>query len=266
MQVRLLFHVAEGMRLLSNIIKSTRVSVSSINKFNIEIMPIVNEIASDNVLVSEEVLDDSFIKANEQQIIALANQKAEEIILKANEKANDILTNAICNAEDEAEKIKQDAQKMGYDYGYNSAIEQIETLKAQAQLELENAIKQKEEILLSSEPQMVDMILKLSKTIFGKALEINPQVIMLLIKKALEQSTVNGKLYIHVSKEDYDCVIENVSQIYELSSNEEIEIIKDLTLTKGDCIIETPYGNVDSSFDMQFDAIKNDLIYILENR
>jgi flagellar assembly protein FliH len=73
-------------------------------------------------------------------------------------------------------------------------------------------------------------------------------------------------IFIHVSKQEYYIVVENLSQLIEATSNSAIEVIKDLSLNKGDCIIETPFGNVDSSFDMQFEAIKNDLIYILENR
>lgn len=255
------------MRLLSNIIKSTQVSVSSTNKFSIEVIPIYNEINFEQVLEQEEDLLDEPVEAiTEQEILRLAEVKAEKIIQNANEKANDIITKAVCDAENEAEMIKQEAQKSGYDLGYNGAIEQVASLKKQAQLELENAVKQKEEILLSCEPQMVEMILNLSKTILGKAFDINPQIILLLVKKGLEQSSTNGKLFIHVSKLEYDSVVENLPQLIEFTGNSDLEVVKDLSLNKGDCIIETPFGNVDSSFDLQFEAVKNDLIYILENR
>jgi flagellar assembly protein FliH len=184
------------MRLLSNIIKSTQVSVSSTNKFNIEVLPIYDETNSEEALEQQDdLLDEPIETITEQEILQLAEKKAEKIILNANEKANDIITKAVCDAENEAEKIREEAQKSGYELGYSCAIEQVDSLKQQAQLELENAIKQKEDILLSSEPQMVEMILNLSKTILGKAFDINPQIILLLVKKGLEQASTNGNLY-----------------------------------------------------------------------
>jgi len=43
----------------------------------------------------------------------------------------------------------------------------------------------------------------------------------------------------------------------------EVEIVKDLSLGKAECIIETPYGSVDCSLEGQIEQMRESLMMIL---
>lgn len=253
-------------KLLSNIIKSTQVSVSSNEKYNIEVPNIHNS----DFFIEEKIpntIDESSNKLTKEAVIQLAKEKSEYIIKQAQETAKQIIIQANNDASIEAEQIKEIARKEGYDFGYNSAIEEINPLKIQIQQELEAAISEKEETLKAIEPNIVKMVLQISKSIFGKALKTDPQTIVLLIKRGLSEANTTGKVFIHISRYDYEVAQQNISKLSEfVDSNSELEILKDSSLDEGDCIIETSFGNVDCSFDQQFKSIKNELLYILENR
>lgn len=253
------------MRLLSNIIKSTRVSILSDDKYNLEVPNIfINKFVESDI--TKEVEEEKLEELTEEDIINMAKQKSEAILSDAKQEAQDIIDKAVNDAEFEAQKILENAQKQGYDLGYNKAISEVDLLKVQIQSELNLAIKEKEETLKAIEPNIVRMVLQISKTIFGKVLDINPETILLLMKKGLSEANTTGKISIHVSKYEYDVAQQNISKLYDfVGDNSEIEVQKDLSLDKGDCIIETPFGNVDSSFEQQFSSVRNELLYILEN-
>lgn len=251
---------------LSNIIKSTQVNVSSNEKYNIEVPNIHNS----DFFIEEEILnstDENINNLTAESTIQFAKDKSEVIISQAQKVAEQIITQANNDARIEAQKIKEIARKEGYDFGYNSALGEINPIKIQIQHELETAIIEKEETLKAIEPKVVRMVLQISKSIFGKALKTDPQTIVLLMKKGLAEANATGKVFIHISKYDYEVAQQNISKLSEFAgNNSELEILKDLSLDEGDCIIETSFGNVDCSFEQQFESIKNELLYILENR
>ncbi len=260
------------MRLLSNIIKSTRINVSQVDKYNIEIpvMPKNIDNTTESVKQKDNINEVNKIELNvnkSKEIIQQAKEEAQFIIQQAEEEAQFIIQQAKNDAEFKAQQILENAQNEGYNFGYNSAIEEVNMLKMQVQKELELAILEKEETLNSIEPEIINLTLKISKNIFGEMLKINPQIIILLIKKGLSQVNTSGKIFIHVSKDDYAIAQQNITELEDfIGSRVELEILRDLDLDKGDCIIETQFGNVDCSFEQQFESIKNELIYILENR
>lgn len=258
------------MKLLSNIIKSTRVKISEDNKYSLKLV----DNSDSTVSVLEEFIEDIPQQTIEQEqqlsqeeIIAIAQQEAQNIINDAYAKADEIINQAIRDADNEIQHLKNDARQNGYDTGYSKAMSEVEVLRTQVKQELDSAKIEKKETLEAIEPKVVRLLLQISKSIFGKMIEINPQIIILLIKKGLSESNNTGKITVHVSKLDYENAQKSKHELDEMvGGNAEIEILKDLSLNQGDCIIETPFGNVDSSFDQQFESIKNEILYILENR
>ncbi len=254
------------MKLLSNIIKSSRIKVSEDNKYCLKVI----DSSSTPVNVLEEFVEETpkqQEKLNSEEIIKIAQQEAQNIINDAYSQADDIINQAVADADNEIQRLKNDAQQNGYDTGYSKAISEVEVLKDKVKQELQSAQIEKQQTLEAIEPQVIRLVLQISRSIFGKMIEINPQTIILLIKKGLSESDTTGKISIHVSKLDYDNALAGKNELDEMvGGNAELEIVKDLSLAQGDCIIETPFGNVDSSFDQQFESIKSEILYILENR
>ena len=138
--------------------------------------------------------------------------------------------------------------------------------KAEAKQTLEKAIQEKEDMISATEGEMVEVIANVVDKILCKTINLDKSIIVNLIRQGFSQTTVTGDVFVRVSDDDYSTVTENRDEILNfVDSSVNIEIIKDSSLGEGDCIIETPFGNVDCSLRQQFEGLKASLYYILEN-
>jgi len=72
---------------------------------------------------------------------------------------------------------------------------------------------------------------------------------------------------VKVSPEDFDAVYENSDNILRSAGySGQLEIKKDIALKQGDCIVETPVGNVDASVDVQLESIEKVLVDNLQQK
>lgn len=253
---------------MSKILKSSYVQLDD-NRLNINVpMFGFEEIKGnfddlDDLLMPEEESDSQ----TEEKIIENANLKAKSIIEQAKNEAEKIISDAKDEAQIQSQKILSDSKKEGYNEGYKKAEQEAEEIIIQSQELYDKAVSDRESIIKSIEPEMVELVINVCSKILFDSIEINPHIIMNLIKQGLNKTTVTGDISVHVSEYDYKVVLENKEELFRLiNSNTKIEIIKDFNLNKGDCIIETPFGNIDCSLEQQFEGIKQSLYYILENR
>ncbi|MCL2699868.1 MAG: FliH/SctL family protein, partial [Defluviitaleaceae bacterium] len=88
-----------------------------------------------------------------------------------------------------------------------------------------------------------------------------------IIRKGFSESKMSGDITIRVSDADYEATYESREEIQQYAdAGAKLEILKDPSLTQGDCIIETPFGAIDCSLDQQSESLKKNLYFISENR
>lgn len=285
---------------MSKILKANRISVDSDNKINIEVpafnksphnekgktksfKKVNHEIAFENFdelsLTDESVMDDK-LSFNSYMDVGIdsdaenegeetecnADEEAERIINDAKKSAQSIIDNAFAEAENKKNEIFESARQEGYSAGVSAAEEQTAGMKEEAFQILENAKRERESMLENVESDAVDFIINAVDKILCKTVNLDKDIVLNLIRQGFSQTTVTGDVFVRVSEDDYKDVEENRAEIFDMvDSNVNLEIIKDASLAKGDCIIETPFGNVDCSLKQQFEGLKNSLYYILEN-
>jgi flagellar assembly protein FliH len=85
-----------------------------------------------------------------------------------------------------------------------------------------------------------------------------------MVKAAMSEISTIGGVKVRVSSHDYADVEAARDEVLALiEGGAELEIIKDLSLGKTDCIIETPFGSVDCSLDTQLSVLKHNVYLIL---
>jgi len=267
---------------LSKILKASFIQVDSDNKINIEVpsfnvkaagkaetaQTVNHEISFENfdeISLTDE-LTENFNKDSPltyEETIQNANIKADEIIDNAKMEADNIINNALREAELQKNEIFENARREGYDDGVRSA----EDLKSQANQVLEDALREKEEMLEGVEEEVVEVVINTVSKLISKTLDLDKSVILNIVKQGLSQTNITGDVFIRVAESDYDVVAENKEVFLNLvDSNTNIEIVKDFSFDKGDCVIETPFGNIDCSLSQQFESLKKNLYYVLGNR
>lgn len=258
---------------MSKILKAPSIIIDNENKINIDVPTFSKDINLDfdySLEENESLDEDNYIdekdSIDEEIILANAKNKADNIIKEAELEAEKIIEEAKIEAENIKMETFEESKKNGYNIGLEEAYAEVEGMKNATENEYNEALKQREIIIDSIEEDMVNLMEKILNKILGDSVNINPKVILSLIKQGLSKNTVSGDVFIHISKDDYDCALEEKETIISFTDgNTNIELIKDFSLNKGDCIIETPFGNIDCSLDQQFQNLKDNLYYILEN-
>jgi len=197
------------------------------------------------------------------RVITQAEEDAEKILETAEAKANEILE----KAREEAETLRETSAKEGYDKGYSEGLKDTEQMKQEAKEIVENAHVEREEIIKTAEPEVVELVSKLTKKLLMDEAQINPDVIAILVKSGLSQTTLSSDIKIRASKADYKNLLERKERI--VSSFEGItslDFSEDLALPPGGCVIETDFGQIDASMDKQCDELIKNLNYLFKNR
>ena len=113
---------------------------------------------------------------------------------------------------------------------------------------------------------MLQLVLEISKKVIGDELKNSKEAILSLINQALQKCAFKKKLVLKISPHDSNFIIENKDRICMMAEGiSDIEIVSDLTLSQGSCIVETPSGEINSSIDVQIKEIEKIFTYLLRN-
>lgn len=269
---------------MSKIIKASYVEIDDTNIFNVDNSIDINTIGlyENNDETSKEEIRDlesedydiNLEKLREEiksEVIELAREQSDIIIKNARNEASKIIEEAKYEQEQINLKISEiydENFQKGYEDGYSEGIAKAElestSMKNEAKNILLNASRERQEMIDKFEPEIVQFIIDTTKNILTNSFEFNPEIIILLIRKGLFNIKELKNLKIYISNENYNTVVENKEKILKVDFDKNnIEIIKDNSLEKTDCIIETEIGNIKCGVDDQFSSIKEALHYIL---
>ena len=196
-------------------------------------------------------------------ISGLAADKAEaqKIIEDAKAKAESILADARAQAEAQ----KADALEQARRQGQQEAKAEAERAEAQRAAEYQKKAagldaeyqKRMDEL----EPQFVDTITGIYEHIFDVDLHSYREVLCYLISATMRKTEDNRSFLVHVSKEDYPYVSMQKKQIMAgaTAPNSTVEIVEDMTLGKGECMIETESGIFDCGLGTQLSEMRQKL-------
>ena len=194
------------------------------------------------------------IKAGEdlQKLKEEAEAEAQKIIEDAKAKAESILADARAQAEAQ----KADALEQARRQGQQEAKAEAERAEAQRAADAEYQ-KRMDEL----EPQFVDTITGIYEHIFDVDLHSYREVLCYLISATMRKTEDNRSFLVHVSKEDYPYVSMQKKQIMAgaTAPNSTVEIVEDMTLGKGECMIETESGIFDCGLGTQLSELRQKL-------
>lgn len=257
------------MRLLYKIYKVKDINFSS---------PVVIEQPVENMMTFDKeklCLDNAVAKKTKIQNIEIVKEMVErikklqsEIKEKAIKEAEIILAEARRAAID----IKNESMSSGYEEGFLKGYEEglkkgndeVQKLISEAKSIKDEIIREKERLYKECESDMVNVILEIANKIIEINLERNNDIILNLIKKGLENYTAFDKVTVRVCEKDYEYCIKNKDRLLKnIEFINDINILKDLTLKKGDCIIETSSGIIDSGVYTQLKTLKKNFVGVL---
>lgn len=193
--------------------------------------------------------------------IQMTNKVASDILAQANAEAEQILA----DARREAEELKKAASREGSAQGYAEGKKQADELMqrqsvefAQRKKELEDDYRLKVEEL---EPQLMDVLTGIYEHILGVDLSEHRDIVVHLVNTTLFKLEGVKKFLLHVSKEDYPYASMQKKEMVAGTgiSVENVEVVEDFSMKKGQCIIETDGGIFDCGFQTQMEQLRKEL-------
>jgi len=202
-----------------------------------------------------EAMSGNVIKANEDAkgIIEAARQEAEALLEQARAQADDLILEAKAQAAAEREKTLSEAKRQGYAEGAAQAAKEVERMEQQFRDKTKSLEAEYEKCFSELEPQFVDTITGIYEHIFQVDLHSFKDVLIYLISATMRKIDGSRNFIVHVSKEDYPYVSGQKEKITVgiSSTNVTIEVVEDLTLPEGECLIETEGGIFDCGLGTQ---------------
>jgi flagellar assembly protein FliH len=249
---------------LSKIYKSSYVNIGSpkpvVNIFNID-----EKHKADTTAITDEE-SNSISEDDANSII----EDAKEMYIKIIEEANSEAYRIVEAAESEAGKLLATSREQGYkdglEKGYIDGRSEARSVIDEAIEIREYLNERKESLYKETEGKLLSIVISIAKKVIGEELTQNKEAILSLINQALQKCAFKKNLVLKISPEDSDFIIENKTRIIKLVEGiSDIDIVSDLSLTKGSCIIETPSGEINSSIDVQINEIEKVFNYLYKN-
>lgn len=238
------------MRYLSRIIKSSRVSLGEQRELD---APVI--IKKQEKIVQEEVnipVEEKPVEKTREEIEAVYMEEArKKSELFFEEEMKRAYAEGITNASNESEMIIANAKV------------EAERLVAEAMQTKMNIANDYKNTMNSMEKEIVELALDIAKKIVAKEVE-KDEYILGIVTEAVEKSASKKDTILKVSDSDYEFIVRNKDEILmNVEGFGEVEIIKEASLEKGSCLVETKFGIIDGSLKTRMSQIEKEVQRVL---
>lgn len=168
--------------------------------------------------------------------------KAKEVLEKVHEDAFKYRKEVAA----ECEKIKEQAQKEGYEAGFQRWAEHILTFQKRIDSVRSDYVR-----------MLAPVALKATQKIVGKAFELSNDLIYNIVENALKPVLQHKNITIYVNRDDLRFLEKNRERLKSLFESIEVLSIRERDdISKGGCVIETEGGILNARLENQWDLLE----------
>lgn len=171
-------------------------------------------------------------------------------------------------AVEEAASLKLQALEEGKQQGVEEArrqmAEQLRQTSDGCNAMMAAALQEARQVVVEAEHQIIELVLAISRKIIGDAMDARSDVIVSVVKSALERVRDQSQINIHVSLNDYEHILQARRELQGIvGAEQKLTVTADSVLPQGGCLIETSFGTVEAGVDTQLESIRKALQGIL---
>ncbi len=223
-----------------------------------------NEVAQSNVIkanpAKEEIPSEAQVRAEVEELKhRLVEEALADIAVMKNQAAEEV-------ARDKAIALEA-AKSEGYQEGRNTGYMELEEERRILEEDKRKHEEEYSELLFELEPKFVRYITNIYEKVFQVDLSEEKNIVVNLLRNAMQKVEGSKNYIVHVSKEDYKFVYERKKELADAAMAEDviIDVVEDLTMKSGDALIETANGIFDCGVETQLTAIKKKLMLLAYN-
>ncbi|UER67478.1 flagellar assembly protein FliH [Borrelia sp. BU AG58] len=234
------------------------------------------EISSGRELAKREIEEESsrvLKEANEQasKILDLAREKSDILLREAEGKkeavereANSEIEKIVKEYEDrlksELEVATTRGRKEGYEAGFSRGCEDFDKLLGKLNNIIASLVSKRKEILESSGDQIMKLVMQIAVKVVKRIVDTQKGVVIENVNEALKKVKNKTNIVIRVNLDDLDVVAhEKAEFISRFDFIEHLEVVEDMNIGRGGCVIETDFGEIDARISSQLDRIEERL-------
>lgn len=254
---------------MSNLLKYNHVVVKNEDKHVIDSNELLKNILSANKnTTSGNSFAEKSIPDPDGFVRGIDAARVEKLISDEEEQQDDNNAGILEDARKQAEDILKDAKENGYKEGYEKGTIESKQKSDDLQTKLEADYKSMSEKLQNEydekyqvmESELVDTLMEVFSKVTLTIAEDKKDLVLLLIQRTLKDADANKDFLIRVSDVDYGFVMNSIDKLYDcVSLDSKIEVVRDNTLKKNQCIIETDAGAFDCSLDIQLEGLISEI-------
>ncbi|MFG6118252.1 MULTISPECIES: flagellar assembly protein FliH [Thalassobacillus] len=166
--------------------------------------------------------------------------------------------------EQERVQLAEDARKDGFEQGLkegrNKGFEEFAQHIEKARLVIDQAKEEYQQILASSETDILDIAVQAAEKVICQQLTHSPESFMSLVKGVIAEVQDQPEIIISVHPEQYSLLLTQKQELEPLiSSKSKLTIYPHTQLDPYSCLIESPFGRIDASIDSQLTELRKQL-------
>jgi flagellar assembly protein FliH len=172
--------------------------------------------------------------------------------------------NLVKNAHEQAVQIEQEAYEKGFNQGEKDglALGEKKALKVIEHIE-ELALgmtRLRKELVKQYEKDIIELIFAIAERIIRQAVPTNEETVKAVLFEAAELAAEKTELTIRINPEDFNFVEQLRPEFFtRFSELKTMTVTSDPSITRGGCLLETPYGEVDARIETQLERIYQSL-------
>ncbi len=162
--------------------------------------------------------------------------------------------NLVSRAREEAESIRENAQKEGYQAGLDNAQADI----AEIRESLAQFINAKQEVFDTIAPEILEISVDIAQKIIKKEIEQSPQVLFNTIVDVLKNSLSKEetKVTLRVNPAEVNEVKQAIPELVDLAGiDTKVVVLSDDEVTEGGCQVTTTNGIVDATLESRIGVV-----------
>jgi flagellar assembly protein FliH len=172
--------------------------------------------------------------------------------------------NIVKNAHEQAVRIEQEAYEKGFNQGEKDglALGEKKALKVIEHIEelARGMTRLRKELVKQYEKDIVELIFAIAKRIIRQAVQTNEETVKGVLFEAAELAAEKTELTIRINPEDFNFVEQLRPEFFaRFSELKSMTVTSDPSITRGGCLFETPYGEVDARIETQLERIYQSL-------
>lgn len=205
------------------------------------------------------------------RVVQTSSEPQEEELEPTGPSPEELLAEAkrvLAEAHRQADQMRQDAVRKGYEEGLQIGREEglclyrqaIDSLRDEVQKLVDAILAERQRLWEEMEPQVIELVLEIARKVLREEIQARREATLSIIKHALRRVADTEHVRIRVHPDDLQIAREHREDFLAVCDGvRQIEIVDDQRVGGGGCIIETPGGTIDASLRTQMQSVEKAL-------